>query len=69
MLTVRIPELGELTVRLDTLTYDKGLFTLQCDHNRTIACSKISWQEGYVYVVSHTINGITTPCDYLTSIG
>ena len=73
MLTVRIPELGELTVRLDTLTYDKGLFTLQCDHNRTIACSKISWQEDYVYgwvhVVSHTINGVTTPCDYLTSIG
>lgn len=75
MLTVRIPELGELTVQLDTLTYDKGLFTLKCDHDRTITCSRISWQEDYVYeygwvhVVSHTVNGVTTPCDYLTSIG
>ena len=34
MLTVRIPELGELTVRLDTLTYDKGLFT--CNATTTV---------------------------------
>ena len=75
MLTVRLPELGELSVFLDSLSYDNGLLTMQCKNNCAITCSKISWQEDYLYeygwvrVVSYTVNGVTTPCDHLTSIG
>ena len=76
MLTIRIPELGQVSVLLDTLNYAQGRYTMRCANiNGTISCSRISWQEDYIYeygwvrVVSYTINGVTTPCDYLTSIG
>jgi hypothetical protein len=49
---------------------------LRCNNVRgEIHCSKISWQEDYVFeygwahIVSYTINGTTTACDHYTSIG
>lgn len=75
MLTVRIPELGELDVIIDTLIYNNGLFTIKCKNDRAIICDKISWQEDYIYefgwvhIVSYIIDGVTTPCNHYTSIG
>lgn len=75
MLTIRIPSLGELSVILETLVYANGLFHINCSNNATLHCSKISWQDDFIYeygwahVVAYTIDSITTSCDYCTSIG
>lgn len=76
MLTARIPSLGELTILLDTMAYADGLLHLFCPNiNGVIHCSTISWQDDFIYeygwahIVGYTIDGVTTSCDYCTSIG
>lgn len=76
MLSVYLPNLGEVTVLVETIEYREGLYHLRCNNVRgEIHCSKISWQEDYVFeygwahIVSYTIDGTTTACDHYTSIG
>lgn len=76
MLSIYLPTLGELTVLVETLEYREGLYHLRCNNVRgEIHCSKISWQEDYIYeygwvnIVSYTIDGVTTSCNHYSSIG
>lgn len=79
MLTVRIPSIGEIFVDISTLVYSCGKHFIvgkSEDGSRyTLALSKISWQEDYIYeygwvhIVEYIINGNTVPCNHYTSIG
>lgn len=76
MLTVYLPTFGEVTVLVETLEYSNGLYSLRCNGvNGVVYCSKISWQEDYLFeygwvnIVAYTIDGTTTSCNHYSSIG
>jgi len=76
MLSVYLPDLGEVTVLVETLEYANGRYQLRCNNvNGVIYCSKISWQEDYLYeygwvnIVGYSINGATVSCNIYSSIG
>ena len=75
MITVRIPTLGEVTILLSSIYYAGGVFYISCvGINGYLRCSKFSLQDdltydyGWIHIVSYTIDGVTTSCDHYTSI-